>query len=153
MGLCSVAVMGIQMAAMESQPQVDNPIMELTNTPIYYGYTLVQMVFNVIATILLLVSGFGLLAGKPYGRTLSIIWAICSIVMALVGMVFVIMYLVLPMMERVNAMDDGPDKMAFMFGGIGAGIGGACGLIYPIVLLIFMMRAPVVNYMRAQRGI
>ena len=152
MGVCGVAAMSIQMALVDAQPQMDNPMIDLTNSPIYRGYTIVQLILNVLFTILLLVSGFGLLAGKPYGRTLSIVWSICSLIMGVIGIVFVTMFLIVPLMERANAMDEGPEKMALMFGSIGAGVGGLCGMIYPVVLLIFMMRAPVVNYMRVQQN-
>lgn len=151
MGLCSTIVFFIQMALMGSQPQVDNPILELTNTPVYHGFTLVQMGLNFLATIVLLTSGVGLLGGKPYGRTLSIIFAVFSLISVVVNIVFTAIFLLMPLMERASEMGEGPEKMGLVFGGIALTAGGLCGTIYPIVLLVFMMRAPVVNYMRAQR--
>ena len=151
MGLCQVVAFVGQTAIMESQQQINNPILELTNSPFYFGFTVVHMGLNFIATIFLLTSGIGLLGGKPYGRTLAIAWAIFALILSAVGVVFIALFLLMPLLERAAGMPEGPEKMALIFGGIGGTVGGLCGMIYPVVLLIFMMRAPLVNYMRAQR--
>ncbi|MGN6135426.1 MAG: hypothetical protein ACTHOU_13075 [Aureliella sp.] len=151
MGLCGVLGFAIQTMVLENQGQIDNPILEMTNTPIYFGFTVVQTGLGFLASIILLTSGIGLLNGKPYGRTLAIIWAIFQLIASVVGIVFTAIFLMMPLMERAETMADGPEKMGLIFGGIGATAGGLCGMIYPIVLLIFMMRASVVNFMRSQR--
>lgn len=151
MGFCGVVAFVVQTTVVGSQTPMNNPIFELTNSPVYFGFTVVQMVLGFVANILLLVGGIGLLGGKPYGRTLAIIWAIFQLFFAVVSIIFTAIFLMLPLIERAGEMPEGPEKVGLIVGGVSATAGGLCAMIYPIVLLIFMMRAPVVNYMRAQR--
>lgn len=150
MGLCGVGVFLLQLALVEMPAQADNPILDLSNRPAYRMFTMVHMSAGAIATIVLLIGGVGLLQGKPYGRKFSIGWAIYAIVAAIVATVFTSILLTMPMIEQANTMPEGPEKIGLIGGAVGASVGGVCGIIYPIVLLIFMMRGPIVSYMRAQ---
>lgn len=95
-----------------------------------------------IASIVLLIAGIGLLKMQPFGRTLSIGYAIYDILSKIVFMV-INLILMMPVFETVQ--QEAPEA-AGALGGLVMG-GSACGLIftliYPIVLLIFMMRSKV----------
>jgi hypothetical protein len=58
-------------------------------------------------------------------------------------------FLVGPLLEQASH-SQGPAAMGAAGGAIG-GLAGSCfGLIYPIVLLVFMFRKNVVDYLRSQ---
>ena len=65
-------------------------------------------------------------------------------------MVKVVFWLIGPLMERANAAGGGPEQAGAIGGIIGGAFGGCIGLIYPVLLLIFMMRPNVVQAFRDQ---
>lgn len=122
-------------------PQPGNPVLELMNaSPFYRNFNLVNLALGLVATIVLGVSGLGLLLGKLWGRTLAIAWSVYAILSGIVGMVVAYFFLVTPLMEQAAAMPDGAEKFGAIGGSIGAMVGGCVGLFYPVILLIFMMR-------------
>jgi hypothetical protein len=60
-----------------------------------------------------------------------------------VGTVVNYFFLMRPMLEQAH-QKQGPEAVGAMAGAIGGTIGGCFGLIYPILLLVFMMRPNVV---------
>jgi hypothetical protein len=94
-----------------------------------------------------LAAGIGLLMLKPWARTLSIVYAIYSILQAIVGTIINYFLLVRPLIEQAQN-SSGPEAAAAMGGAIGGTIGGCVGLIYPALLLFFMMRPNVVAAFR-----
>jgi hypothetical protein len=132
---------------------MENPVLELMQrNSIYYGFMIASLALGLIATIVLIVAGVGLLSGKPYGRNCSIGYAAYAIISGIIGIAMNVIFLLLPMLEQLDNMADGPEKAGAIGGAVGGTLGGACGLVYPIILLIFMMRTPVINYMRAQQS-
>jgi len=97
---------------------------------------------SAVATVALLAAGIALLKMKSWGRTLSILYAIYDIVSKIV---FAVLNLLI-MMPLIAAQQDAGGPAAEAIGGIVAGSIG-CGLIftliYPILLLIFMLRSNV----------
>jgi hypothetical protein len=115
---------------------------------LYSGFMITSMVLGFIAAIALIIGGIGLRGGKAYGRTLSIAYAIYAIIYGVAGTAFNVMFLVEPMMEQ---LPEGPGRGVATAVVLGSMVGGGvCGLVYPIVLLVFMLRGPVINYLRAQ---
>lgn len=153
LGICGIAGSGVQMFVLRNQPGIENPIFEIMQqNSIYFAFMIASLGLGSIATILLIIAGVGLLNGKPYGRSCSIFYAGYAIVSGIIGIGMNFVFLVQPMLENINDMADGPEKAGAIGGAIGGTLGGACGLIYPIILLIFMLRAPVINYMRTQQS-
>jgi hypothetical protein len=150
MGLCGLAWLLI--ATQLPIEQGDNPLEEFTTDTTFTRFTIAQQVMGFVVTVLLLVAGIGLINGKPYGRKASIIYAIVVILLSLVTLGFNIAYIMLPALAAANEVSDGQEKMTLIIAGSAVGIQPICGWIYPILLLIFMNRAPVVNYMRAQEA-
>lgn len=152
MGMCGIVASSVQIFVVGSNEFMKNPVIDLINeSPIYGGFMMINMVLGSLFTIGLVVGGIGLLNGRPYGRTCTIVYAIYAIIAAILGTVFNAIYLLLPMIQNADTMPAGPEKAGLIGGAIGGTVGSLCGIIFPIVLLIFMMRAPIVNYMRAQQ--
>ena len=133
-------------------PNVPNPVFEvMMENPAYATFSNVALVLGLVASIVLGVAGIGLLQVKPWGRHLSIGYGVYCIVMAVVGMVANYVFLFGPVMERLAELPPGPEKAGVTVGLVGGVCGGCVGLIYPIILLIFMYRANVIAAMKAQR--
>jgi hypothetical protein len=94
----------------------------------------------------LVAAGVGLLLSKAWGRTATIVYAIYAIVMALLGGVVNAVFLVGPLIEQASS-SGGPEAIGAASGAVGGMAGTCVGLIYPIVLLIFMFRKNVVDYL------
>lgn len=147
LGLCLTGIFTAQVTVVTGQSNVR--VEAMSAAPVYFGYTMLSIAVGFVATIALIVGGIGLLSGKPYGRKLSLAFAVYGIVFGLLGLICNFAYLLGPMIDQVPA---GPQKTPTVVGMIvGMSGAGVCSLIYPIVLLIFMMRAPVIHYMRAQQ--
>ena len=121
----------------------NDPMMKiLENNPAYANYIKVMIPVGGLASAALLVAGIGLLMMKPWGRTLSIAYAIFALVSCAVGLVMNVLFFIGPMIEQANRAK-GPEAAGLMGGAIGAGVGGCFGFIYPILLVIFMLRPNV----------
>ena len=98
---------------------------------------------SAVATVALLAAGIALLKMKSWGRTLSILYAIYDIISKIV---FAVLSLLIMMPLFAAQQDVGGPAPEAIGGGIVAGSIG-CGLIftliYPILLLIFMLRSNV----------
>jgi hypothetical protein len=148
LGLCGLCFSLIPLLAMDAIPnQPPNPVIELMKeNQAYFTFTMVQTALGFDATVVLGVAGFGLLNMRPWGRQLSIVYGVYAIVSGIVGIIASWIWLIGPLMERGDMA--GPEKAGAMFGAFG----GCLGLIYPILLLIFMMRSNVVQAFRDQQG-
>jgi len=137
------------MQALPNQPP--NPVFELMEeNQAYYVFTMVTMALGFVATVVLGLGGFGLLKMLAWGRHLSIGYAVYAIIAGIVGMIANWVWLIGPLMERANAAGGGPEQAGAIGGIIGGAFGGCIGLIYPVLLLIFMMRPNVVQAFRDQ---
>jgi hypothetical protein len=126
----------------------NNPVIQvLHNSPAYLAWMEVSIVLGLVASVSLLAAGIGLLNLWPWARILSIAYAIYAIGMIPVGMVGNLFFLVQPMLEQAHQRH-GPEAAAAIGGLIGGTFGGCFGLIYPVLLLIFMLRANVVAAFR-----
>ena len=118
-----------------------NPALKLMqDNEAYSVYMAVSIVLGFIATIVLAVSGIGLLKMRAWGRHLSIGYAVYTIVFTIIGTIANWFWLVGPLLEQANRMPVGPERAGAIGGAIGGLFGGCFGLIYPVVLLIFMLR-------------
>ncbi len=122
----------------------NNPVVRIIrDSPAYAGFLKLSIPLGLIACVVLLVAGIGLLRLQPWARKLSIGYAIYAIVMSLVGAAMNFIFLLRPMLEEASHKQ-GPEAAGAIGGAIGGTVGGCFGLIYPILLLVFMTRAKVV---------
>ena|SRR6266404_3240361 len=90
-----------------------------------------------------LATGIGLLRLKSWARRLSIAFAIYGILVVLVTVPLNFIFLFRPMLEQARQLQ-GPEASGMIGGAIAGTFGGVLGLVYPILLLIFMTRPNVI---------
>ena len=141
MGICGsiFTVIGLVVEKMDLPNQPPNPVLEVMNqNPFYSGFQMVDVGLGFLVTILLLVAGICLLKKQRLGRTLSNIYGTYGIVMGLIGM---FMFVVFLRQDLMPITQDGMPLGAITFW---AAIGGRLfGMIYPVLLLIFINRPHV----------
>jgi hypothetical protein len=142
LGLCGTAFSVILF--LPSAAAANNPVVQIIqSSPAYAAWMKLSVGLGVIVAAALLAAGIGLLNLKPWARTLSIIYAIYAIVMVIIGDVINYIFLIQPMLQKAHS-EQGPEAAGAVGGAIGGLAGGCFGLIYPILLLIFMTRPHVV---------
>lgn len=127
----------------------DNPIIKvMRESPGYATWMKFTIPIGIITCMLLAAAGIGLLRLKPWGRKLSIGYAIYAIVFTTISTAINFLFLFRPLIEEAQQRQ-GPEAAGAIGGAVGASFGGCFGLIYPIILLIFMMRPKIVAAFRA----
>jgi Na+/H+-dicarboxylate symporter len=113
-----------------------DPVQEIArSSPTYMSFMRATLVSGTIAAIALGTSGIGLRQMKSWGRHLAIAYSIWSIVAAIFGFYMTHKYLLEPLSHSDNPAAKG--------GVAGGYMGGLIGLVYPVVLLIFMNKRDV----------
>lgn len=140
-------------AAMLSLPKVapgnpvmtmmrDNPVLKMVHdNPTYAAWIKLSLPLGSLTCLLLLAGGIGLLQNRAWGRKASIGYAICAILFGLTGTAINAMVLIPP---ALRASSQSPEQMVATTVALSGTIGGCIGLIYPILLLIFMTRPSIV---------
>lgn len=90
----------------------------------------------------LLAAGLGLLSLKPWGRTLSLAYAIYAIVFVLVGMGVNLVLMIQPVSKPAPRQAE-LAAAAAIGGPLSGTVGGLFWVIYPILMLVFMLRPKV----------
>jgi hypothetical protein len=125
--------------------------------PAHKTFEKVEAGVALLIAILLLVAGIGLLNMQPWGRGLSILYAVLAIANTLVNMFIIFAYVNPATQAALKEIPNMPPEMAsamqvgtvIVFAGL-----GCLGLLYPIIVLIIMLlpnvsrafRAPEVSY-------
>ena len=120
-----------------------NPMIELIqNSPGYALWLKVSVGLGIITCGALLAAGIGLLLLKPWAHKLTIGYAIYAIVFGIISSVVNFFLLVRPMLAEAQHQQ-GPEAAGAIGGAVGGMVGGCVSLIYPVLLLIFMLRPHV----------
>ncbi|MBN2195700.1 MAG: hypothetical protein JW751_22960 [Polyangiaceae bacterium] len=148
LGTCGVGASLVGL--LTSQPGT-NPVYDIMRqNSILLVWTYVSSALGALFTLLLILSGVGLLMAKSWGRLLGLGYAAATILFGLLGLVVNSVFLVPAMFALTESAD--PALAGGAIGGIAGAIGGGCvGMVYPILLIFFMTRRPVVDYLAAQR--
>jgi hypothetical protein len=126
----------------------NNPVIQVIHdSPGYAAWMKICIVLGLGVSGALLAAGIGLLQLKPWARMLSIAYGIYAIIMIPVSTVVNYFFLFQPMLEQAH-QKSGPEAAAAIIGAVGGTFGSCFGMIYPVLLLIFMMRANVVAAFR-----
>ena len=134
----------ILMIFVKPELNVKNPALDLMRqNPGYAMYTNISMVVGAVFTLVLGLAGIGLLMLRPWGRRLSIIYAIFAIISVIVNSVINYYFLLAPIIDKLAALQPGQEKVAAMGMIVGTVAGVCIGPIYPVILLIFMYRPNV----------
>jgi hypothetical protein len=135
--IASIASIGLFLAPGNS----NNPVIKIMQeNTIYADWLKLCIPLGLLSCGVLLVAGIGLLCLKPWARVLSVGYAIYAILFGILSTAINFIFLIQPMLKSAN----GQQTPAAIGGMIGGSIGGCFGLIYPIALLVFMLRPNVV---------
>jgi hypothetical protein len=119
----------------------NNPsIRMLYENPAYAAWLKLCIPLGLLSCTVLLVAGIGLLCLKSWARTVSIAYAIYDICMHILSTAVSSIFLFQPFLKNHQ---DSEAAATAMFGLIGGGTAVCLGLIYPILLLVFMLRPTV----------
>lgn len=116
----------------------------MMNSEAYSAFMMISLPLGLLASVLLLVAGIGLLGLKPWARVCSIVYSIYAIVAGIVGVIVTIAVVTGPAMHSAYRYSRAAGAGA-VGGAIGGIVGGIIGLAYPIILLIFMCRRNVID--------
>jgi hypothetical protein len=121
----------------------NNPVVKLLQQNASYAGWLKFCIFlGLLSCVVLLAAGAGLLGLKPWGRTLSMAYAIFAIVFALMAMGINLFLMIQPLFEQATPHQE--LAVALAIGGPLSGtVGGCFGLIYPMLLLAFLLQPKV----------
>ena len=150
MGLLGIAMtMAMVFIPQPKSPSPNpNPFMGLIQEN--EGYALfmkISVPLGLVASVVLILAGVGLLRLRSWGRHLSIGYAIYAIIAAIVGAA-ANCYFLMPLVQKALRMPGGPEQMGLIGGVIGGMVGGCVGVLYPAILLFFMFRPNVVAAMQ-----
>jgi hypothetical protein len=121
----------------------NNPVVKLLHQNASYAVWLkFCILLGLLSCVVLLAAGVGLLGLKPWGRTITMAYAIYAIVFAVAGMGINLFLMIQPLFEQAP-----PHQELAVAGAIGGPlcgtVGGCFGLVYPVILLAFMLRPRV----------
>jgi heme/copper-type cytochrome/quinol oxidase subunit 2 len=119
------------LANQPNAPQMDFPMME-GNMKILM---IISIAISAVLTVVLLVAGYGLLKYREYGRKLSIYYGAITIVTTILQTIATLVLAANTMQNKDLTDEQQASQFISMVSG---GVGGCVGLIYPIVLLVFM---------------
>ncbi len=121
-----------------------NPAIKVIHeNPAYATFLKLSIPLGFLSSVVLLASGIGLILVKNWARIASIAYAAYAIVWSIIGAAVNYIFLSRPLLEQASQRT-GPEAAAAIGGVIGGMVGGCIGLIYPILLIIFMLRPHVV---------
>lgn len=147
LGICGIGGSLISFA-MPTDPNLPNPALELMrNNPAYMGFTYFTLALGFVFVVVVIAGGVGLLQGRKYGRSLSIAYGWYAVASAIIGTIANYFFLFRPLMAQAQNAG-GPAAQGAMIGVFAGVVGGCIGLIYPVLLLIFMNRQNVREALR-----
>lgn len=115
---------------------------------IYKAWYIGIIVLGTVAAAALIASGVGLWKQAGWGRKLAIGYAVYAIGAGILGQVMNAIYVYRPSLQILEFEGGNPEVVGGLIGGLIGGICGSCiGLLYPLILLFFMMRREVVEAM------
>lgn len=136
MGICG-GIVGVSAMVLAQTSQLgQNPVQDVMNQNLVWeGFNRINMGLGFLMAVVLLVAGIGLLKEKKLGRNLSNVYGIYGIMTSLISLSLFVVVLRPALMPIVQ--NNLPVGAITFWSGIG---GGLLGLVYPILLLVFVNR-------------
>jgi hypothetical protein len=135
-GTCAgVAILAFGQTLTQMANEPGGPKVQIIPDGPMFGLFVVSIVLGGAFSIVLLVAGIGLMKYKKWGRTLSIAYSWFNIVFAIVSTIANVGVAISKAFE-VGIEDQ--EKAQQIGAAVGGGVGGCLGIVYPLVLLIFM---------------
>ncbi|MBI4559132.1 MAG: hypothetical protein HY706_16225 [Candidatus Hydrogenedentes bacterium] len=119
-----------------------NPFPDAFSTGPMFVWNVISTAFGFVASALLIAAGVGLFLLKPWARTLSIGYTIYAIASVVVGAVITWLVFIPEITKEIGAQTPAP--MVPMMA-VSMSFGTCAGLVYPILLLIFMLLPKVAS--------
>jgi hypothetical protein len=142
-GFAALGLVGLLFSAviLSHTDAAKNPMLkEMYDNPAYAAWMKISMPLSGIVSVVLLAAGIGLLLLKNWARIASIAYGIYAILGCLVGGVLMLNVIV----PIISHNSGGPERMIMIFTMIGSVGGMVLGLVYPILLIIFMTRPKII---------
>ncbi|MDQ3814551.1 MAG: hypothetical protein M3347_11445 [Armatimonadota bacterium] len=128
------------------QGATGNPVLDMmAASPGLRTWQITSAVLGIIAAIVLIAAGIGLLRMLPWGRLLSMGYSIYAIFIAVIGVPINYFLLVRPLLAQVSQSNDPAVTAGAIGGAVGGSFGSCIGLIYPVLLLYFMTRPDIIQ--------
>jgi hypothetical protein len=144
LGILGIIFSAISLMVISPLSSTHNPVVQtVRNNPGYAAWMKIAIPLGFLACGVSIAAGIGLLKLKNWARILSIGYAIYAIVTGIIGMVLNYIFLMQPLMEQAS-QKQGPEAAVLIGAAIGGTFGSCFGMIYPVLLLIFMFRPNVV---------
>jgi hypothetical protein len=123
--------------------------------PAFHVYQACELALGLLLSALLLAGGVGLLKMRPWGRTLSLVYAPLSIATHLVALVYGLAFIIPATREffELAAKQNPQLGPAVVAGEVGGYIGlffGTVVIIYPIVVLVILLRPSIAAAFRGE---
>ncbi|MEO6812154.1 MAG: hypothetical protein ABI353_23850 [Isosphaeraceae bacterium] len=148
-GLLSSLLVFSSMLLQQKQPPGENPINAIMmESLIYRIWWNASMGLSFVGSAVLLAAGIGLLMTRPWGRSFSVGYAWYMILMTFLGLVMNSIYLFGPLWTLYQNPPSPEAKFIIMVSLVSGVIGPVLGLIYPVLMLIFLNRPVVVRAYR-----
>jgi hypothetical protein len=121
-----------------------NPMVRIMHeNPSYAMWIKINIPLGLLSCASLLVAGIGLMKLKEWGRKLSLGYAIYALFMGVLGLVMNFFFLLRPLLQEA-VQKQGPEAAGAIGGAVGGSVGGCLGMVYPVLLLIFLTRPKLV---------
>lgn len=121
---------------------MDSTIRLMHSFPAYTAWLRICIPLGALEALAALAAGIGMLLLRPWARLCSIVYAIYSIVFMVAAVLVNLTLMVQPMFQQAR-----PDQVRAAAAAIGGPLTGTIGafllIIYPITLLVFMLRPRV----------
>ncbi len=146
LGICGLAGTSAILLVSNNDPK-NVSIQVMKDSPTYMGFLAVATFVGLIATIALVVCGFGLINNKNWARKGTVFIGWYQLVGAVVGLVMNAVCIWGPLLERAAAEPQPALALGMRAGLIGGVVGTVIGMIWPAASIYFMTRPHVIAYL------
>jgi hypothetical protein len=139
-GLAGQAMMGSARMPGDGGPTVD-PIREaIDRSETYRVFAEIALPVGLVAALVLLVAGIGLLRARGWGRVLSLAYGWFSLATGVVTAVVTWIFISSPLLQRGMAATEDAERIVLVTAAVAGAIGSVVSLMYPLLLVIFLRK-------------
>lgn len=151
-GVSSFCCLPFTFLTLLPQPGSNNPVAYIIEHSLFLKiWTIGSVILGLLASIVLIIAGVGLMMMKDWGRKVSIGYGIYAILMCITAALVNVIFLIPPLLKEAGGA--GSETMAGVIGGAVGGTVGVCAsIIYPVLLIVFMTRPGVVEAFKTHQA-
>lgn len=122
-------------------PNANNPAMQaMSENEVFVAYQNVMLFVSIGVSIVVIAASIAMLQMKPWGRVVTILWGVYSIIFTIAGAVLQHVWVFKPMMQEVT---EEPMKLGLQIGIIAGYIFAALFVVYYILMIAMLSRTKV----------